>query len=648
MAFRSFVYVLLAAFSVAAFAAFTPIEDIPKPQVLAPGYGELAFKAPAAGTYSLPALGAAGDGTVLDSTGKVERLHSLFGDKIVLLNFMYSTCSDVNGCPLATEVFYRIRARLQHDPELEKHLRLISLSFDPQHDSPQVMRLYGSGFQGTGVEWDFLTTRSEQDLKPILDAYGQNLVRDPGDGGGISHILRVFLVDRSMRIRNIYSVSFLHPDILINDVKTLLAGNQEKPAGTAVQTADSRIGPGDYKEGYETEKYVTRSLSLAARTGHPADLMKGIEQPPLGLPPVPIPADNPITGQKVQLGRRLFYDRRLSLNSTFSCAMCHIPEQGFTSNEMEKAVGIEGRPVRRNAPSLYNVAYRKHLFHDGREDRLENQVWSPMLASNEMGNPSIGGVVDILRHLPEYKGLFEAAFDGRGPDVQTIGQALASYERTLVSGDSPFDRWYYGKDASALSTSAQRGFAVFAGKGGCSSCHRIGTDHALFTDDDLHSTGIGWYASMRKDPPQERVQLAPGVAVDVDTHLINSVGIVPQNDLGLYEVTQNPRDRWRYTTPSLRNVALSAPYMHDGSLATLKDVIDYYDRGGHPEGVQDPRVHPLGLTTEEKDDLLAFLKSLTGDNVETLVADAFAAPVGDHRKTDFQLSDLYTDPTPPP
>ena len=143
--------------------------------------------------------------------------------------------------------------------------------------------------------------------------------------------------------------------------------------------------PGDYKGGYESSEYHTQSVSLDRRQGQRADLMQVLSKPPLGLPPVPVPADNPVTQLKVELGRKLFYDRRLSLNNTISCAMCHIPEQGFTSNEMALAVGIEGRTVRRNAPTVYNSAYLTRLFHDGREHSLEQQVWSPLLANNEMG-----------------------------------------------------------------------------------------------------------------------------------------------------------------------------------------------------------------------------------------------------------------------
>lgn len=394
-------------------------------------------------------------------------------------------------------------------------------------------------------------------------------------------------------------------------------------------------GPGDRKHGYDTEHYTTSSLSLDARVGQQADLMALIAEPPLGLPPVPQPEYNVATAEKMELGRRLFFDRRLSLNDTFSCAICHIPEQGFTSNELATAIGFEGRSVKRNSPTIYNVAYYTMLFHDGREFTLEQQVWAPMLASNEMANPSIGYVLNKIQNIDDYDGLFEAAFEGKGPTMETVGMALAVYQRALVSANSRFDRWYYGNDKSALSEQEQRGFDLFMGKGNCSACHIVGNDYALFTDNQLHNTGMGYRESMGIGPAKKRVQLAPGVFVDVDREVIESVRQQPkQNDVGRYEVTQNPYDRWKYRTPSLRNVALTAPYMHNGSLSTIRDVVEFYNEGGVPNELISPLIRPLALTAEEVDDLTAFLNSLTGDNVSMLVADAFAAPIGDIRDTD--------------
>ena len=397
------------------------------------------------------------------------------------------------------------------------------------------------------------------------------------------------------------------------------------PAATVGQSTQQ--GPGDVRDGYEDPDFETRSVSLLTRRGSETDLLAVLDDPPLGLPAIPMPDDNPVTPSKVRLGRRLFFDRRLSANNTVSCAMCHIAEQGFAQNELRLPVGIEGRSVRRNAPTIYNTAYLDRLFHDGREISLENQVWAPLLANNEMGNVAIGVVIERIKKLDDYGAQFIAAF-GRGPDMQTVGMALASYERVLVSGDSPFDRWYYGNDRSALDASARRGFDIFRGKGRCIVCHTVTQEYALFSDGEFHNTGIGYFATMRPADTEFEVLLAPGQASRVKSDLAETTGTEDFRDLGRYEVTGQPDDRWRYRTPTLRNVALTAPYMHDGSLPTLRAVLLFYNRGGIPNEVLDPLISPLGLSDAEIDDLLAFLRSLTGSNVDALVSDAHAAPIG--------------------
>jgi cytochrome c peroxidase len=344
---------------------------------------------------------------------------------------------------------------------------------------------------------------------------------------------------------------------------------------------------------------------------------------------VSVPADNPITPAKIALGRKLFFDRRLSHNDTLSCAMCHIPAQGFANNEMATAVGIEGQTVRRNAPTIYNVAFLRRLFHDGRESRLEQQVWSPLLERNEMGNPSIGYVIDKLNRMPEYAGLFAAAFDGRGATMETLGMALASYERTVIAAASPFDRWYFGKNSAALSDTARRGFRLFTEKAGCAGCHTIAADHAVFTDQEFHDTGIGYRQAMGLSAGERRIQVTPERSVTFDPAVLGSAAERPPSDLGRYEITGDPDDRWKYRTPTLRNVALTAPYMHDGSLRTLREVVEYYTAGGVPHALLDGRIRPLALAAAEIDDLVAFLESLTGDNVADFVVDAATAPVGD-------------------
>jgi cytochrome c peroxidase len=368
---------------------------------------------------------------------------------------------------------------------------------------------------------------------------------------------------------------------------------------------------------------VPGAATAGAAGERAAAAARRVATPPLGLPAVPVPPDNPVTAAKVELGRKLFFDRRLSHNGTMSCAMCHLPEQGFTNTELARPVGVEGRSVRRNSPTLLNVAYVPALFHDGRESSLETQVVGPLVERSEMGNPSIGHVIARIRALPDYRGLFERAF-GAGPSVDRLGQAIASYERTLLSAASPFDRWYYAGETGALSAAAVEGFALFTGKAGCAACHTVGPRHALFTDHLFHDTGLGWYRATVRAQAQApvTVELAPGVTVAVARSVVDSVGEPEPADLGRHEVTLDPADVWKFRTPTLRNVGLTAPYMHDGSLRTLVDVVRFYDRGGHQHPGLDTRIRPLELSEPEIAALVAFLESLTGDSTDTLAAEA--------------------------
>lgn len=349
----------------------------------------------------------------------------------------------------------------------------------------------------------------------------------------------------------------------------------------------------------------------------------------LGLPEMEHPKDNPPTNEKVSLGRKLFMDRRLSHNDTISCAMCHVPEQGFTVNELATAVGIEGRTNRRNAPTILNVGYLKTLFHDGREYSLENQVIGPLVAFNEMGNPSVGHAIEKIHQLPDYQGMFEAVF-GEPANLERFSQAIAAYERTLISGNSKFDQWYYGKNEKALNQTEINGFKVFMGKGKCVTCHSISEKSALFTDQSFHNTGIGWARNnaVINDIHETKtfpVRLAPGIVVHVEHHHLDKATERPQNDVGRFEITENPKDSWSYKTPSIRNVALTAPYMHDGSLSTLEQVVEFYNKGGEENPYKDPLLQALNLSAEEVKALVSFMKALTGANAKQLEQEARGA-----------------------
>ncbi len=391
---------------------------------------------------------------------------------------------------------------------------------------------------------------------------------------------------------------------------------------------DVRLAPGDFKGGYDTLDYETDSLSLPARTGVDADLLGNIKSEHLGLPSFSAYQQEVPDASAISLGRKLFFDRRLSRNKTMSCAMCHIPEQGFTSNELKRPIGVEGRNLKRNAPTLLNVIFNRRLFWDARESNLAQQVWSPLLAKNEMNNPSVGHVLEQLHSDEDYLDMFMNTF-GEKANMMNVGQALAQYQQSLIGASSRFDQWYFGRDKNALNELEQQGFAVFMGKGACQSCHSVGDNYALFTDHQLHNTGVGYEDSMSKTPKSIAIQLAPGMSAEVDKELINSVGEKKENDLGLYEVTLKPPDRWKYRTPSLRNVALTAPYMHNGEFSSLDEVIEFYNVGGTPNALRSPLIKPLNFTTDEQVALREFLKSLTSSNVAELVLDGFAAPVGD-------------------
>jgi cytochrome c peroxidase len=257
-------------------------------------------------------------------------------------------------------------------------------------------------------------------------------------------------------------------------------------------------------------------------------------------------------------------------------------------------VGNHGKILRRNSPSLFNVALAAPFFHDGRQSELDLQPLEVLLDPDEMAFPSLAAVVTRVKSLPEYGTLFEQAFEGL-PSAERIGQALGSYLRTLLSADSPFDRWYFGGEPDALTPASKRGFFLFFGDAGCAECHQVTQEAALFTDHAFHNTGVARAGS----------------------------------DLGRYEVTHDSTHRWQFKTPILRNVSSTAPYMHDGSLATLREVVEFYNQGGFPHEGIDPRIQPLGLSKQEKDDLVEFLESLTGDNIDELVRDAQSHAVGD-------------------
>jgi cytochrome c peroxidase len=347
---------------------------------------------------------------------------------------------------------------------------------------------------------------------------------------------------------------------------------------------------------------------------------------PLGLPPVPVPADNPVTPAKVALGARLFTDLRFSRTGTIACATCHDPVKAFTDSPLETSEGVNHLNGTRNAPTLANVAYYRRFFWDGRSRSLEDQSRHPFVNPVEMGLPDFAPILDLIHSDPEYVRLFREAFgtETARTGMPEVSKALASYERTLVYGDSPFDRWFYGHDAGALTVAAQRGFKVFMEQGRCQSCHTIEGGYALFTDNRFHNIGVGIQrveADLAKLETSWMTAKARGINIDKSV-LSNDASA----ELGHFALSDAPDDIGAFKTPSLRNVALTPPYMHDGSLATLRDVIQHYDHGGvldasRPVSVfVSSGIRPLHLTDAQIDDLIAFLESLTSPSLGSVTA----------------------------
>ncbi len=330
----------------------------------------------------------------------------------------------------------------------------------------------------------------------------------------------------------------------------------------------------------------------------------------LGLPPVPVPEGNPQTPEKITLGRHLFEDNRFSSDGTVSCSSCHQEAKAFTDG-LRVAQGIKRLEGTRNAPTVVNAAFYTSLFLDGRRDSLETQALDPLLNPIEHGLPNHRVIVDVIRNDAVYLGLFKQAF-GIDPDAITIehaAKAIASYERTLISGNSPFDSYFFGGDKTALSKSAARGLNIFRRKGNCANCHEITWNQALFTDNQFYNLGVGFVRINDK-------MLAFTEAVKSNPADLNATINVffdrnQRSELGRFPVTRFIQDLGKFRTPTLRNIERTAPYMHDGSQKTLEDVVEYYDRGGDKNPFLDPAIFPLKFTDQEKADLVSFLKALT-------------------------------------
>jgi cytochrome c peroxidase len=306
---------------------------------------------------------------------------------------------------------------------------------------------------------------------------------------------------------------------------------------------------------------------------------------PLGLIETDIPKNNPLTEEKIRLGKKLFFDKRLSANKEISCATCHDPKHGF-AEPRAVSISADGQLQRRNSPSILNAGYLTSTMWDGRFRTLEQQALDPFTRWGDM-SIEVDEALDRIDADSDYRVMFTEAF-GAKPSTTTLAQALASFQRSLVSGNTRFDQYLYGNREDALTEVEKTGFDVFVNQGSCIACHDVfhksvnplGGSIALFTDNRFHNLGVG-YSNGR------------------------------MSDTGRYEVTRDPDDWGAFKTPNLRNVALTAPYMHDGSIKTLEEVVEFYDRGCTPNPNLTAGIRPLYLTRVQKQALVAFLQSLT-------------------------------------
>ncbi|MGN6545681.1 MAG: cytochrome-c peroxidase [Aureliella sp.] len=294
----------------------------------------------------------------------------------------------------------------------------------------------------------------------------------------------------------------------------------------------------------------------------------GLAQVPAGLPELVYPKDNPASPEKIELGRMLYFDKRLSADNSVSCASCHDPKMGWSNNDAT-AVGVGGQRGGRSAPTIINSAYQKFQFWDGRAGSLEEQALGPIANPIEMNLP-IEEAVKKIGAIEGYQKRFKEVF-GEGVTADNLAKALASFERTIISGNAPYDR-FKGGDKTALSDEAQAGMKLFFGKANCSACH----NGPHFSDGAFHNIGVGTSAK--------------------------------EFDQGRRKISGIEGDHGSFRTPTLREIARTAPYMHDGSLKTLEEVIDYYDKGGEANRYLDEEIFPLKLSAEQKKALVTFLR----------------------------------------
>jgi len=346
------------------------------------------------------------------------------------------------------------------------------------------------------------------------------------------------------------------------------------------------------------------ALSIAAPAPTPKNLPRGVSQV---LYELAVPAGSEPTPEKVALGEKLFNDKRISVNDKVSCATCHDPAEGFVDHKpLAEGVAAPAKRTQRNSPTVLNAMFNAVQFWDGRAPSLEEQAKLPILNPIEMGQKSSDDVVNKLRGIAEYRTAFQQVF-GHELTYDDVAGAIAAFERTQYAGDAPFDRFVAG-DEKAIDDSARRGWGLFNGKGRCNNCHAFSTVSPLFSDQKFHNIGI----AAHKTDFIGLARKATAIVRGGDLKQIDELAIQTDlSELGRFLVTRSSNDIGAFKTPGLRNIAITSPYMHDGSFATLWDVMDHYNKGGVPNPNLDGGMQRLGLTEAEIDDMVSFMGSLT-------------------------------------
>lgn len=365
---------------------------------------------------------------------------------------------------------------------------------------------------------------------------------------------------------------------------------------------------GDIPKGDHGDATMDYQMSMLGRLMPDVDVSKV----PVAFDPVVwqafIPEDNALTLERVVLGRKLYFEKRLSADGTVACATCHDVTRGFT-DQLAVSEGIAAQKGRRNAPTTLNVALLQTVFLDGRSPTLDHQARMPIVNPIEMGMPDGAAAAKAIADDPEYQAAFRIAY-GRQVNYEDIGRAIAAFERTLIFVDSPFRRFLAGDD-SAISSDAKRGWVLFNEKGRCVTCHPINTSNPLGTDNRFHNLGV---SARHQDFDVLARKALTALEEDPSERKLDELALsTDMSELGRFMVTRNRSDIGAFRTSMLLNTGITPPYMHDGSIETLWDVMDHYNKGGEPNLFLDGGMEPLALTEDEIDQMVEFLFTLTDE-----------------------------------